>query len=90
MLTVYPGATETPMMATSRAGPDLGFAREAPEAVAAALVAGLESGQSEVIRGGEMRFAMIVANRDRPGEVDERFRSLRPQLEEAVAGHRAL
>jgi short-subunit dehydrogenase len=50
VLTVYPGATETPMMATNRAGPDLGFAREAPEAVADALVAGLEDGDSEVIR----------------------------------------
>lgn len=90
VLTVYPGATETPMMATNRAGPDLGFAREAPEAVADALVAGLERGDSEVIRGGEVRLAMITANRERPSEVDERFRNLKPRLEEAVAEHRAL
>jgi short-subunit dehydrogenase len=90
VLTIYPGATETPMMATNRAGPDLGFAREAPEAVADALVAGLEKGDSEVIRGGEVRLAMITANRERPSEVDERFRNLKPRLEEAVAEHRAL
>ena len=90
VLTIYPGATETPMMATNRAGPDLGFARETPEAVADALIAGLENGDSEVIRGGEVRLAMITANRERPSEVDERFRNLKPRLEEAVAGHRAL
>lgn len=33
---------------------------------------------------------IFAANRDRPGDVDERFRSLKPQLEEAVADHRAL
>jgi len=32
---------------------------------------------------------MIAANRDRPGDVDERFRRLKPQLEKAVADHRA-
>lgn len=90
VLTVYPGATETPMMTTNRAGRDLGFGREPPEVVAGALVAGLENGDREVIRGGEMRLAMIAANRERPGEVDERFRDLKPRLEEAVAEHRAL
>jgi short-subunit dehydrogenase len=90
VLTVYPGATETPMMATNKAGPELGFARETPEAVADALVAGLENGELEVIRGGAMRLAMITANRERPAEVDERFGGLKARLEEAVAGHRAL
>jgi hypothetical protein len=73
------------MMATSRAGPDPCFAREAPEAVAGALGAGLENDDSEVIRGGEMRLAMITANRERPCEVDERFRSQMLRLEKAVA-----
>jgi len=90
VLTVYPSATDTPMMATSKAGPELGFVRETPEAVADALVAALEKGEAEVIRGGEPRLAMIAANRDRPRDVDERFRSLKPQLEAAVADHRAL
>jgi uncharacterized oxidoreductase len=90
VLTIYPGATETAMMATSRAGPELGFARETPEAVADSLVVGLENGDREVIRGGDMRRDMIIANRERPGDVDERFRALKSQLEEAVAGHRSL
>jgi hypothetical protein len=33
---------------------------------------------------------MITANRERPSEVDERFRNLKPRLEEAVGEHRAL
>jgi uncharacterized oxidoreductase len=90
VLTVYPGSTDTPMMATNKAGPDLGFAREMPEAVADALVVGLENGDREVIRGGAIRLAMISANRERPAEVDERFRGVKARLEEAVAGHRAL
>jgi short-subunit dehydrogenase len=90
VLTVYPGATDIPMMATNRAGPDLGFAREAPEAVADALFSGLENCEREVIRGGEVRLAMITANRNQPAEVDERFRALKQRLEEAVAEHPTL
>jgi short-subunit dehydrogenase len=90
VLTIYPGATDTPMMATNKAGPELGFSRETPEAVAAALVGGLEANALEVIRGGEVRMAMITANRDRPQDVDERFRKLKPELEKAVANHRAI
>jgi uncharacterized oxidoreductase len=35
VLTVYPGATSTPMMASSQAGPEHGFQYETPEDVAA-------------------------------------------------------
>jgi GST-like protein len=90
VMTVYPGATETPMMATNKAGPELGFSRETPEAVAEALVEGLIAGEQEVIRANQVRLAMIVANRVRPQEIDERFRGLKSKLEEAVAGHTAL
>jgi short-subunit dehydrogenase len=38
VLTVYPGATETPIMKSNRAGPELGFSREPASAVAAAVV----------------------------------------------------
>lgn len=89
VLTVYPGATETPMMATNRAGPELGWVRETAEAVAEALVDGLESGALEVVRGGEARAAMIAANREHPEQVDERFRGLKAELEAAVSDHRA-
>ena len=37
VMTVYPGATDTPMMRSSRAGPELGFTREPARAVARPL-----------------------------------------------------
>jgi uncharacterized oxidoreductase len=78
------------MMATNKAGPELGFARDTPDAVAEALMAGLERNDREVVRASEARLAMIAANRDRPGDVDEQFRAVKARLEEAVAGHRTL
>ncbi|MGC2782019.1 MAG: SDR family oxidoreductase [Bradyrhizobium sp.] len=89
VLTVYPGATDTPMMSTNKAGPDLGFARETPEMVADALVDGLVSDAREVIRANETRRAMIALNRDHPEQVDERFRAMKARLEAAVSGHHA-
>ena len=90
VLTAYPAATDTPMMRSSRAGPELGFARESATAVAAAIIEGMESGAFEVIRGGEMRAKMIELNRVDPAAVDERFLGLKPDLEEAVKDHSAL
>ncbi len=90
MLTVYPGATDTPMMASSKAGPDLGFSREPVEAVAEAIVAGIEQGAIEIVRGGETRAQMIALNRENPLALDERFGGLKPALEEAVRNHSAL
>jgi uncharacterized oxidoreductase len=48
-MTIYPGATETPMMKTNPAGPELGFSREPASAVAAAIVEGIETGAFEVV-----------------------------------------
>ena len=90
VLTVYPGATDTPMMTSSRAGPDLGFVREAASAVADAIVEGIETEALQVIRGGEVRTAMIAQNRSDPSSLDERFVSLKPKLAEAVKDHSAL
>lgn len=90
VLTAYPAATDTPMMASNRAGPELGFSREPASAVAAAIVDGIEAGVFEVIRGGDTRAAMIALNRDDPAKVDERFLGLKGALEEAVKDHAAL
>ncbi len=90
VLTVYPGATETPMMASSKAGPDLGFVRESAQAVAQAAVQGIEDGALQVIRGGEVRANMIAQNRADPASLDERFLTLKPKLSEAVKDHSAL
>lgn len=90
VLTAYPGGTETPMMKSNRAGPELGFSREPASAVAAAIVDGIETNAFEVIRGGEARAQMIALNRDNPAAVDERFLGLKPALEDAVKDHSAL
>jgi len=90
VLTAYPGGTDTPMMKSNRAGPELGFSREPASAVAAAIVDGIEAGTFEVIRGGEARAQMITLNRDNPAAVDERFLGLKSALEDAVKDHSAL
>lgn len=90
VLTVYPGATDTPMMKSSRAGPELGFTREPASAVAEAIVAGIEAEAFEVVRGGETRAKMIALNREDPAAVDQRFLGLKAALAEAVRDHSAL
>lgn len=90
VMTAYPAATDTPMMTTSHAGPELGFNKEPAAAVAAAIVEGIEAGAIEVVRGGEARAQMVALNRDDPAALDERFRGLKPALEAAVRDHAAL
>ena len=90
VMTVYPGATDTPMMQTSKAGPELGFTREPAAAVADAVIAGIGEDAFEVIRGGEARARMIALNRDDPAALDKRFSELKSALAEAVRNHSAL
>jgi uncharacterized oxidoreductase len=90
VMTVYPRATDTPMMSTSRAGPELGFNREPARAVAVAVIEGIEQNAFEVIRGGEARAKMIALNREDPAALDKRFLDLKPALAEAVRDHSAL
>ncbi len=90
VLTAYPGGTDTPMMQSNRAGPELGFSREPASAVAEAIVQGIETDAFEVIRGGETRAQMIALNRQDPAAVDARFLTLKPALEDAVKDHSAL
>ncbi len=90
VLTAYPGGTDTPMMKSNRAGPELGFSREPASAVADAVVEGIETNAFEVIRGGEARAQMIALNRADPAAVDARFLTLKSALEAAVKDHSAL
>jgi short-subunit dehydrogenase len=90
VMTAYPGGTDTPMMESNHAGPELGFSREPASAVADAIIEGIEANAFEVIRGGETRAQMIALNRDNPAAVDERFLGLKPALEVAVRDHSAL
>jgi uncharacterized oxidoreductase len=90
VLTVYPGATSTPMMATSQAGPEHGFQYESADDVAAATIAGMADGSLAVVRGGEHRTQMIELNRTDPSALDRQLAERKPALEEAVAGHSSL
>lgn len=90
VMTIYPGATDTPMMRSSRAGPELGFVKEPASAVAAAVLDGIDNLAFEVIRGGETRAKMIALNREDPAALDKRFLDLKPALAEAVRDHSAL
>jgi uncharacterized oxidoreductase len=90
VMTVYPGATATRMMSTSRADASLGFALQPVEEVVASIIEGMEADAFEVVRGGETRRAMLAQNRDDPAAVDARFLELKPRLEAAVRDHNAL
>jgi uncharacterized oxidoreductase len=90
VLTVFPGGTDTPMMATNNAGPGLGFDREPAGAVGAAIVEGIETGRFDVMRGGEHRLKLVALNREDPAALDERFFGMKGALEVAVRDHRAL
>jgi short-subunit dehydrogenase len=90
VLTVYPGATRTAMMETSKAGPELGFDYESPDAVAAAVVEAMIDGRISVVRGGETRSRMIAANRNDPATVDRMLAERKDSLEEAVSDHSSL
>ncbi len=90
VLNVFPGATSTPMMETSKAGAEHGFDYESPEDVAAATIVGITDGSLTVIRGGEPRAQMIALNRNDPAAVDQLLNGRKRELEQAVAGHSSL
>ncbi|WP_108125174.1 SDR family NAD(P)-dependent oxidoreductase [Saccharospirillum mangrovi] len=90
VMTVYPVATDTPMMQSSNAGPELGFHKETVESVVDAIVDGIEQDRLQVVRGGDARLQMIELNRTNPLAIDERFQQLKPTLWEAVQNHKAL
>ena len=90
VMSIYPGATETPMMESNEGGPELGFEYESAEDVAEALVAGLEAGELEVVRGAEDRSAMTQMSREQPRELDEQVAQMKDDLEAAVANHSSM
>jgi uncharacterized oxidoreductase len=90
VLNVFPGATRTPMMETSKATDEHGFSYESADEVAAATLAGIADGSLTVVRGGESRQQMIRLNREDPAAVDQALAGRKNQLEEAVAGHSSI
>jgi uncharacterized oxidoreductase len=78
VLTVYPGATSTPMMESSKAGAAEGFEYEPPESVADATVEAILDGSLTVVRGGQQRRDMIATNREDPSSVDRMLAERKP------------
>jgi len=89
--TVYPGATETPMMASSRAGADLGFNRRPAADVAADIVDALHAGQLEIntTRGSD-RIALQELNTRGPAAVDAELTPKLNRLRAATRAHRSI
>ncbi|TXI84144.1 MAG: SDR family oxidoreductase [Cupriavidus sp.] len=90
VMTVYPSGTDTPMMASSNAGADVGFSLEPADNVAEAIVAGIEAKAIDVVRGGPDRQALIQLNRTDPSAVDARFLQIKDAFERGVSSHSAL
>lgn len=88
ILTVYPTATDTPMMATSGLGRFGG--REAASDVAREVVEALRQGRLDVVRGDPDRLAMVKQNQTDPGAVDVALRPMKAATEEAARNHSAL
>jgi NAD(P)-dependent dehydrogenase (short-subunit alcohol dehydrogenase family) len=86
VINVFPIATDTPMMATSRTDAP----RESAETVAHAIIEAMRSKDLAVVRGGEARAEMIARNQNDPRAVDEHFRRISSKLEEAVRDHNAM
>lgn len=90
VMTVFPGATDTPMMETAGLGDKAGFAYDTPEAVAQALLEGLEADHLTVVRADYNSQGMLDANQQNPSQLDQQIREMKPKLEEAVANHRSM
>lgn len=89
VLNVFPGATDTPMMESSEAEAEHGFAYESPEEVAAATVAGMIGDEISVVRGESMG-QMLTRNREDPAAVDRMLAAGKDELEKVVAGHSSI
>lgn len=88
LLTVYPTATDTPMMASSAMGRSGG--RERAEDVACAVVEAITNDQRDVIRGDADRQDLIRLNHTDPALVDAKLIGMRATLAEATRDHRSL
>ncbi len=90
VMTVYPGATDTPTMETAKLSDKAGFSYDTPQGVAQALLEGLMSDELSVVRADENSQGMIDSNREVPRELDKQIQEMKPKLEEAVANHRRM
>jgi short-subunit dehydrogenase len=88
--TVYPGATDTAMMASQNAGAELGWGRRPLDDVIADLIAALEAGEHEINTAPAGRRAMQQLNITDPMAVDAALATGLEALELAVRDHRSI
>lgn len=89
VLNVFPGATDTPMMESSKAEAEHGFDYESPQDVARAVVAGMVGDELNVVRGESMGETLEL-NRQDPAALDRTLAQGKDELEKVVAGHSSL
>lgn len=85
VMTVYPSATDTPMMETA-----VVENMDTSEEVARLTIEGLVAGEINVILGGEERKKQIRLNFDDPLKMDEIARASYPALERRTEKHRSM
>jgi NAD(P)-dependent dehydrogenase (short-subunit alcohol dehydrogenase family) len=87
VMSVFPVSTATPMMASADED-DADY--ESPETVAEALVAGLEAGERNVIRGGEDFADLIATNQRDPAAADRQLENSKDHLRQRAGTHRSM
>ncbi len=85
VMTIYPTATDTPMMTNAKVGN-----MDDPDEVARRSVDGLLAGEINVIFGGEQRIEDIRTNFLDPEKMDEKSISRYEELKERTKNHRAM
>lgn len=90
VMTVYPVATDTPMMETADQGSGNSSDYDSPEAVAEALVAGLEADDIAVVRGGDDFADLVATNHDDPHQADSQIDTMKAGLKARAAHHRSM
>lgn len=88
--TAYPGATDTPMMASSDAGGDLGLGRRPVDEVGAEIITALAAGESEINTSAPERRRMQLTNATDPLAVDAALTPRLAALEAATRAHRSI
>jgi hypothetical protein len=84
-MTVYPTATDTPMMVTANTSN-----MDTPEAVAQSAIDGLINHQIDVFRGGGQMETNRKLNFDNPMEYDEKVSEVYDAMLQRARNHRAM
>ncbi|WP_111309379.1 SDR family NAD(P)-dependent oxidoreductase [Confluentibacter sediminis] len=85
VLTVYPTATATPMMASAKMG-----SMDTPELVAQKTMEGLQTNKIDVILGGDQRLEDVKNNLNHPEEFDKKAATMYNALLERTSNHRSM